>query len=401
MSLAKEDKMLCRVLLFFLYALVIANFLRIFKIEESYIVIINGIIYGLIGVFAVCHCIYNKRFFPHIFVLVGLGTAFCVSIIINNQILPLFLKNLPYLIGFFIVGFYLSYELNNYNYFFELLKKFVPLGSIFSILYFSHFDFNKSSYSMSVSYLLLLPAISSFKKVQQDKNIINLFFLLSILLTIVVIGSRGPVICFCLFVLLDYIFRMSIRGKIGLKLVLKCLFSVFLLLVFIVNLDNGFLISLFPESRTLNMIADASFFTNYSGRNPIYRACIEYIMNNPTRGMGIFGDRIYLVRELFLSSDAVLYPHNLFFELFMQYGVVLGMAFCLLGFVIFYEAIKIIVNVKNNVLADLFVLFLSLGLIPLMFSGSYIVNNNFGVFLGFCLNLCFKARVTSTNHNKA
>ena len=392
MILFKEEKVLCQVLVLFLYTLIVTNFFRLFKVESSYILFITIIIYGAIGLFVIYHCVKYKRFFPHIFLLVGLGVVVCVSILINDNIMPVFLNNLPYLISFLVIGFYLSYELNDYDYFFELLKKIVPFGSVFSILYFYSFDLTDLKYSMGISYMLLLPAIFAFERVRQHKTILNLFFLLSILFTIIMIGSRGALVCFGVFILLDHMFRMFATWKIGTKSVFGYIIGVCLLIFFSLNMNSQFFNDLFLESRTLNMISNDSFFTNDSGRNQIYSICIDYIIDNPAKGLGVFGDRLYLDKMLFLSDDVGMYPHNLVLELFMQYGVVLGILFCFIAAIVFYKAAKNIFRQKNNVLIDLFVFVLSIGLLPLMFSGSYIINNNFGVLMGFCLNVCMKCK---------
>ena len=85
------------------------------------------------------------------------------------------------------------------------------------------------------------------------------------------------------------------------------------------------------------------------------------------------GDRVHLGT----------YPHNLFLELLLQYGWVIGLFLCVLLLVLLVKALL----KKNRPEFVFIVLLLPCGFFKLMVTGSYLNQEPaFYALLGFCLN---------------
>lgn len=247
------------------------------------------------------------------------------------------------------------------------------LGLLISILVFTN-KMSLGSYSMSLSYYMLLPAIIYLNNSFKDKKAMYINIFILSMLIILILGARGPLMCIGIFTLLYMITNKS-------KLNYKTLFqffgsSLFFILVFI-NLNKmimylyNFLINLGLNSRTLLLILTDELSSSRS-RNNLYIEIIELIKENPIFGIGIGGDRYY----------TGMYSHNIFIEILSGFGVIVGILVMLLLLLFCYKVIKL----KNKDDNNLMIIWISIGLVPLLVSGSYLTDFKFWIFLGLGLN---------------
>ena len=122
------------------------------------------------------------------------------------------------------------------------------------------------------------------------------------------------------------------------------------------------------ESRTLLLLLRGEILTHDSGRNLLRMKAFQAIKANPFTGNGIGSDFRLLGT----------YTHNLFLDLFMHYGVVFGVlivvAFMTIISVSFYKS-------ENKMFTFLMFCF---GFLPLMVSGTYLVEAALWIYLGYC-----------------
>lgn len=109
---------------------------------------------------------------------------------------------------------------------------------------------------------------------------------------------------------------------------------------------------------------------NLSGRDTIYSDVLTQIKDNPIFGIGIAGDRLY-------STSA----HNIFLEILSGFGIILGSFIILVMFITILKGLFI----KDKLVANQILVWLSLGLIPLMVSSSYLIQFQFWILLGLTL----------------
>ena len=220
--------------------------------------------------------------------------------------------------------------------------------------------FGEDYYSMSFGYSMLFSVLFLFYI--RKKTFAFVALILSIV--ILLLGSRGPLMTIVLFVISQKIF-LSKGKNVFCFFVISLFFIVFLFPVFLeyVALHN-------IESRTLNLLLSGEAISHDSGRSLLYDIMIKKIVDNPFWGYGVFSDRIYC---------GGIYCHNLFLELFIDYGCIIPILiilFVLVRFVHFYRYL----DMEE---LQLLLLFSLLAIIPLLVSGSYLIDFRFSLFIGY------------------
>lgn len=256
----------------------------------------------------------------------------------------------------------------------SVLYNFLHKGSylltfICSFLYFFHIK--KVSVDMVFSYSLLLPYLFHLNGTLYNKNKIDILFFIIGTYYMVTYASRGTLVCILFYIL---IYMLTVLKKEKRKIIFKyviIIFFVFLLLYFtnILYLFNKYLIDNGMYNRTLNMLINGDLFFN-NGRFDIYFDYLNYIIEKPIVGWGIGADKII-----------GFYPHNVVIELFFNFGI---FAVFIIGYLLkcFKHAIKEMSFIEKNTI----LIFISAGLIPLFFSGTYLEWINLWILLGLIFN---------------
>lgn len=163
------------------------------------------------------------------------------------------------------------------------------------------------TYNMRFSYGLLIPTLSLYNK----KNKLSLIAAFLLLLIIVAVGSRGPVLLIVLYLIYDitannrkFLFPLLILG---------------IVLYLSIPLFINFLEHVGVMSRTLSLLQSGEI-NNVSGRDYYYQLTIHQLMESPSFGLGLFGDRVYL-------NGA--YCHNFLLELAIDFGIPIAFIICL------------------------------------------------------------------------
>lgn len=120
-------------------------------------------------------------------------------------------------------------------------------------------------------------------------------------------------------------------------------------------------------------------------RDSIYDFCISYIHNHIFWGSGIGNDRVLISNNTLVFEQDLMgnYPHNIFLELLMQYGLIIG------GIIILYIMYKLssfLYFEKDKYSIKIFSVLMGMGFFPLLYSSSYIENPLFFLLLGYTLN---------------
>ncbi|GAG27707.1 unnamed protein product, partial [marine sediment metagenome] len=109
------------------------------------------------------------------------------------------------------------------------------------------------------------------------------------------------------------------------------------------------------------------------------------IVNKPLLGIGIEGD----VR---LAGG---YAHNLFLELLADFGIIFG---TIIIIILLFLIIKSLLT-KNKEKYRMIIIWLSLGFVSLMFSGTYMDTIGFWIFLGLLIRKWFSPSTVIMDSN--
>lgn len=194
------------------------------------------------------------------------------------------------------------------------------------------------------------------------------------IILITFLGSRGPLICVSLAVLVYLVLFKSFKRPV---LSWGLIIATFLLVA--INLENIilFLYDLADNAglsvRVFEKFLEGSL-SNPSSRNVLADKLSQMIAEKPFLGNGLFSDRV--------AIDT--YAHNIAIELWLDFGIVLGTA--ILGGMLFILAKTSLLLKKHRDYALLFIPLLFSGFIKLFLSNSYLEEMYLFLLLGVAVN---------------
>lgn len=278
--------------------------------------------------------------------------------------------------------FLLSACVINFESLFILLRRTALIVMCISILeLFLVYAAGAFSYSQELGYQVLptltLYLLSFFN---ERKSIYLVPVVFSIIISLAS-GSRGPLLCIGLFVLLSFIVYYGISKKlIIISLLLILAYFVFSNVLFKLLGDS---ISFFTNSnfstRSIELLLSGEIGED-SDRDLLRKVAINYIKEHPFIGSGVINDRIIIAQALGNSGDEIYgsYCHNFFLELMMQFGFIPGV------FIICIFFKKVVGQFKYKKKYSTFMLLtaLGIGLFPLLVSRSWITFSQFYFLVG-------------------
>ena len=238
-------------------------------------------------------------------------------------------------------------------------------------------------YSMSLGYALLIPLFCAIVYVVEQKRFLPLLALILQIFVIIVYGSRGQLLSIAFFIALYSISTANISmKKKRIILILILVVSVIVFLGFKPILSS--LIAIFDSfglhSRTLGYLLER---TTYTGREFVWKAAVERIKDRPLLGWTLGID----------TSAIGFYPHQIYLEFLLQFGIPLGL---LLSIIVTVISLRAAFFTKHQ--DSLVLMFFCYGFIPLLLSSDFLVWPSFWVFMGLCLRL---KRTVNNNFGEA
>jgi surface polysaccharide O-acyltransferase-like enzyme len=273
---------------------------------------------------------------------------------------------------------------------FEILNRYLSMVSKYvisaAVVYYLITLFSAGaivSDNMSFSYFLLPSVLFMLFVTLEDSYFKNwIFSALGIIVTIMA-GTRGPLVCilaFCiLYFLLNYnnfktLLKYIPLFALGVFVTLSNIFTEWLTAFNVTMLNYGINLRIIQKFLLNDLL-------NSSGRDILQEMIINGIKKQPLQGYGLMGDRN--VAYGFADGMGGSYAHNILLELLCQYGVILGSILILLIFTVVLGALIAENNRQNK---HMIAILISLGLIKLFMSGSYLLEPYFFLLLGISVN---------------
>ena len=320
---------------------------------------------------------------------------YCLSIAVFSINYLFFPQNMEYLNSVLFKFFFICLPCFIYSFSIsdkEILKRIMKSSSlmVFSVgIIIGFLVFTKKislgSYSMSMSYYMLFPAIVYMSELFEKFSIKSAIFAAISIFIILSIGSRGAIMCIGIYVMLHQVINMR-RTTIKRLLISLIIFIFFLVTLFfskeILIFINDKLLKHGIYSRNIRLFLYGHPNTEgiyLSGREFIYQEIFNQIMINPIFGIGLTGDRLYTGGS---------YSHNIFLEIVSGFGVIIG-TFIL----VFLGIISIKALFSRDIKgSNLMLIWFCIGFVPLLVSGSYLTDFQFWIFLGLALRLIKKSK---------
>ena len=283
----------------------------------------------------------------------------------------------------------MTYAVRDY----KLLKKYLYISAfvilvshIASLFLFRRDLFGEQSYQQYYTYVLLPAAVIFIDAVYEKKSFLNIATSVITIFYMVSMGARGPLVCVVLYILLKHVatYRLNTKKAIYSSVLLALLG--FCICIFFYDILAGLLFLLEKlnfSTRIIKLLIEGYFFQD-TARVRLFKYSLDILKANPLLGVGLGKDRILLAGKIGSGiSEAIgWYPHNIFLEISLHFGIFIG------GAVILFLLRVIYISIFRNTdkyAVDSVCIFMGIGFFPLLFSGSYITSPEFFALIGFCL----------------
>lgn len=246
-----------------------------------------------------------------------------------------------------------------------------------------------STYSMTMSNVVLLSVIWQLNKYFESKDVMAL--VASIIGTTIIFfyGSRNPFLAIATFVIFSVFFRSNQARKQSQNFIKWFFLS--LIFIFVLNFKEiilsiqDILDSLGYGSRMIYYLVNADTEDFSSGRLNIYNKLWNIVLDNPLIGFGVSGDEA-LINEL---------AHNLYLSVFITYGMFIGV------FIIFYILYLAIQGFKKTIgfERNLIIMYACI-VYPRSFTGGDIwINDYLWFFMGLLMSSLYNNRNITKLYN--
>ena len=361
-NLSCSDRVFSMCLVLFYYALIINNVLK--RLAG----ISTNIALAVLMVCVLAYCALNYRIiFAKCFRTILMSEALVAVLFLSSWLIyqnPLsVLFSYAYQTVLFVFISAIVFHIDDFGVLLDMLKKHaIPALLILSLIYLRQ---DAYVYIMSHSYLMLVPTLIHIYSLIQEKKKWCLLVVLYEIITIFLVGSRGPLMVVGLYIVcMVYTTAQDKRVKIA----FTGLLAVGALALFVFPRQLWSLLqSMGIESRSIQLLLTNLFYN--SGRSALYAKGRELITQSPLWGYGICGDAVHLGS----------YVHNIWLELQIHFGSYLG-----IGLFGLLNLIYICALIKTKI--SPFVLFwICIGYIPLFVSDSYLLSFQFIISVYVCI----------------
>lgn len=323
---------------------------------------------------------------------------YCVCIIVILLTMVVFPKNAPYIqkdlwkiIGMTIPLYFIGLRYDH-NRFKEILYYASLIGVILTFLYQIYYlssgrELNPDN--MGAAYNLLPSLLYLIYGAFEKKKLLYWIIVIVSFPIIFIFGTRGPMLTCVVF----FVVEMFIKVISNKSFLLKFLFFCFCIgaFWFVFYTDAIFTLAKFLSDKFKHYGFSTRIFDFFlkgdialsTGRDNLQNSIIHSILKFPVFGDGLMGDRV-------ISGN---YVHNLFLEIWCDFGVVIGTGVL---FVLICIPVKALYKERSDSWNFYFILMLvCLVFTKLMLSGSYITEPYLFLLLGLCVGTIRKNKKNS------
>ena len=247
--------------------------------------------------------------------------------------------------------------------------------------------------NMEISYAILPLLIFYLYLFFKERNLKSLMLSFMLFVLLIVVGSRGPLLCIAAFIIMYLLSNMRKNKILTLLITVLILFvsfhfdSILQYSIEILNENN-------LNSRTLIKIRNGDI-SNDTGRSYIYDVVKNELEENPILGIGLGVDRIVINNKIYsMTKDmSSCYPHNVILEILVQYGYFIGGATLLVISYLILKAFFISDTDGRNII----IYFFATEIVRLFISSSYIVSPITFMLIGICYSIIKEKKKNEEN----
>ena len=264
----------------------------------------------------------------------------------------------------------------------EMLLKMLYMSSriqcipLWMTLYFMK---QTGEYDMSAAYSLVLPTLVFLFYYFEKGRVRDLVVSFISIILILIWGARGPLFCIVFYVFLQMIFtKRGNMKKVVWGVFISAGFSFFLFYSWILEGIEIILVRFGISSYILRRLIEGSFFSS-GGRDMLRSYYIERILEKPFSGWGVVGGWLGFGQG----------PHNMLLEFVLAFGIIVGVAVCLVAFLFLVKMFLL----KKNEHRELTFMFASYSIVVFLVAGNWLERPEWFIFVALCVSAKTKKRV--------
>ena len=233
-------------------------------------------------------------------------------------------------------------------------------------------DVNYMRYGYGILPAVIIFYVFLFQKKLFLRSIVGFSISFTLLLFF---GARGSLLSF-LFFLVTFTFLFSSikkRNKYLIFIVLSVIiYNIKPIIIYLFNIITGFNLSSYSLTKLFNYLDGNSFASTSSGRSEAFELAILKIWESPFLGLPL--NTAYL-------DTGLIYYHNLFLDILVNWGVIIFSFFLGLIMLFIYKTIK----TPNKNIKIIFILIFCLSITRLLVSSNYFERPEFWVLMSYGL----------------
>lgn len=384
-----------RFIALFIYAIIFTDLLRIISTILNSTSLANAVepLRNFIYVFIFAGYYYYSTKKAKRIGIVAIMVYFLILLfsIIVNPGLQSFAFTLSLLfISRYLLAFVMISQLEDPELLISIITKFSWIVPIYVLTYaFAPKDLSIGyAYNMTFSYNLLFPSAACFYSLYVNKKHLFLCILVDVfaIIGVVLYGSRGTILCVGVSVI--YIIFANKKENSTKKYVGRLILAMISFFIIIEkDLIVSKLASLFPNSRSLFILQNGNYLWD-SNRDEYRQIANKYLHDNPFDFMGLAGDTFVYGKAFGETAELGRHSHNMFIELLVSYGVIIGGIICIY---ILYRVFRTLLIAKHKEeVMSLCSIFLVPMLPYIMISGSVCQSYQYWLLIGATFNLFTK-----------
>jgi hypothetical protein len=311
---------------FFLYAALFVDLYR--KRVGVSVGTVRNVIYITCLLFVLWDAYKNKRL-SHMLLLGGvMSLLYFFSSVIYPGYNQIYISAWMMFISRLWPAYYIGRYTEDWNGVSCCVRKFIWIALLYALLAFtaevSEATGAMASYATIATNLFFVVWIAFYDSYHNHK-VVSFILCLVCFLPVLFLGTRACSIG-ALLALVLYLFRVIQKSDLQRKIFYYVLLfaATIAIIVFFTSL-SGFLLDLFPNSRTLGYLAKGEILDDSNRGEGVYLGLVESLKEHPLKIYGLVGNQIFNAGPN-ASFDEILasFAHNVYLELCMNFGLIIG-----------------------------------------------------------------------------
>lgn len=274
---------------------------------------------------------------------------------------------------------YFDEKLNRYMYYSSLISILIQVYHIMA----SYVSLNTQTDNMDLAYRILPHVCLICYYFLLNRKIFDLFFVIMGMFSLVAYGTRGAIVLAVIYFVICSLIIIEHKRKILFVISWGVICAIIYLYFYeFIRKIRDMIGHYGIRTRIFDRILQGTFLVS-GGRNDMNHMALELIKKSPIHGYGLAADRYF----------CGVYVHNIFLELCISFGVIIGTILVL--YLIYLIIRACTVNKNKGIIMIIMIYVCGGGFLKLFLSSSFMFEYQFFLLIGLCVGVIRKNRLNN------